>query len=70
LEPIKDVDWRTLLATQSGFDSGKLIAMAFRDLADNAEKIGTLNVSPELLQSLMDTAPANRGKATPPAQSE
>lgn len=62
LEPIKDVDWRILMAAQSGFDSGQLIAMAFRDLADNAEKIGTLNISPELLQSLMGSIPANRGE--------
>ncbi|MEO8495732.1 MAG: SPFH domain-containing protein [Planctomycetota bacterium] len=53
LEPIKDVEWRTLMAAQSGLDAGQLIAMAFCDLASNAEKIGTLNVSPELLQSLM-----------------
>ena len=55
LEPIKDVDWKTLLAAQSGLDPGQLIAMAFRDLADNAEKIGTLNISSELLQSLMES---------------
>ena len=41
------------MAAQSGLDSGQLIAMAFRDLADNAEKVGTLNISPELLQSLL-----------------
>ena len=62
LEQIKDVDWRVLMAAQSGLDSGQLIAMAFRDLADNAEKIGTLNISPDLLQSLMGSIPANRGE--------
>ena len=42
LEPIKDVDWRTLMAAQSGgLDARQLIAMAFRDLADNAEKWAT-----------------------------
>jgi hypothetical protein len=30
-----------------------MIALAFRDLADNASKIGELNVSPELLNSLL-----------------
>lgn len=53
LEPVKDIDWRTLLATQGGLDSKQLIAMAFRDLADNADKIGSLNVSPELLTALL-----------------
>lgn len=67
LEPIKDVDWRTLMAAQSGLDSGQLIAMAFRDLADNAEKVGTLNISPDLLQSLMDSRPANGGEHPQPA---
>ncbi len=56
IEPLKDVDWRTLVAVGSGgLDSRQLIAMAFRDLADNAEKIGTLNVSPDLLQALLAT---------------
>jgi len=68
LESIKDVDWRTLMAAQSGLDSGQLIAMAFRDLADNAEKVGTLNISPELLQSLMGSIPANRGEEPQPTQ--
>ena len=54
LEPMKDVDWRTLMAAQSGgLDSRQLIAMAFRDLADKAESIGNLNISPELLTTLL-----------------
>ena len=54
LEPIKDVDWRTLMAAQSGgLDSRQLIAMAFRDLADNADKVGNLNISPDLLNTLL-----------------
>jgi hypothetical protein len=60
LEPLKNVDWRTLLATRgAGLDSGQLIAMAFRDLADNAGKIGELNVSSELLASLLGTNSRN-----------
>ena len=31
---------------------GQLMALAFRDLADNATKIGQLNVSPELLREI------------------
>ena len=57
LEPVKDVDWKTLLATQGSMDSKQMIAMAFRDLADNAEKIGTLNISPELMNTLMGQLP-------------
>ena len=53
LEPLKDIDWRVLLAAQSDLSSGQLIAMAFRDLADNAEKVGQLNISPDLLSSLL-----------------
>jgi hypothetical protein len=54
LEPMRDIDWRTLMAAQSGgLDSRQLIAMAFRDLADKAGSIGNLNISPELLTALL-----------------
>jgi hypothetical protein len=54
LEPLKEVDWRTLMAASTGGINAKsLVAMAFRDLADNAQKIGNLNVSPELLNALL-----------------
>jgi hypothetical protein len=56
LDPMKEVDWRTLMAAQSGgLDSRQLIALAFRDLADKADSIGNLNISPELLSSLLST---------------
>ena len=55
LTPVKDVDWRALMALSAGKMDPKLsIAMAFRDLADNASKIGELNISPELLSALVD----------------
>ncbi len=54
LTPIKGVDWRTLTALSAGKMDAKLsIAMAFRDLAENAQKIGELNISPELLTGLI-----------------
>jgi hypothetical protein len=54
LEPLKNIDWRTLMAASAGGMSTKsLVAMAFRDLADNAEKIGHLNISPDLLNALL-----------------
>lgn len=55
LEPLKEVNWRTLMAVSSGAANPKsIIAMAFRDLADNAHKLGTLNISPDLLTSLLE----------------
>lgn len=36
-----------------GMQPSKLIAMAFQGLAEKAEKIGQLNISPDLLQELM-----------------
>ncbi len=50
----------------SGMQPSQLIAQAFVGLADKADKIGQLNLSPDLLQTLMATTvvkePA-RGKA-------
>lgn len=57
LEPLKDVDWRTLMAASSnGHDSRSLIAMAFQELAQNANRIGELNISPDLLNALLKPA--------------
>ncbi|QEG24534.1 SPFH domain-containing protein [Mariniblastus fucicola] len=64
LEPMKDVDWKTLLAASpGGINSQEMIAMAFRDLADNADKIGTLNMSPDLLNTLLQS---NENEPEPP----
>ena len=38
-------------------DAGSMVARAMRDLSRNADKIGNLNISPELLESLIDRAP-------------
>jgi regulator of protease activity HflC (stomatin/prohibitin superfamily) len=63
LAPIKDVDWRQLMAVSAGAaDPGTLISMAFRDLADNAQRIGELNISSELLQTLMRRNQGPTGK--------
>jgi hypothetical protein len=37
-----------------GMQPGKLIAMAFQELAGNAGKIGQLNISPDLLQEVIN----------------
>ncbi len=52
LEPLRDADWKTLMAAMGGSDPRLNIALAFRELAENASKIGELNISPDLLASL------------------
>jgi len=54
LKPFKEADWKTLMALATGGGDPKMmIALAFRELAENAQKIGELNVSPDLLKSLL-----------------
>ena len=55
LRPLAGVDWRVLLAVgKAGQDPKAMIALAFREIAENAQRIGSLNISPELLATLMD----------------
>lgn len=61
LEPVQNVDWRTLMALGAGGGDPKLmVALAFRELAENAGKIGELNVSPDLLRSLIESGAPTR----------
>ena len=61
LEPLRTTDWRTLMAVSAGGGDPRLmIALAFRELAENAAKIGELNVTPDLLRSLLAPPPAAR----------
>jgi regulator of protease activity HflC (stomatin/prohibitin superfamily) len=54
IKPLRDIDWKKLLAMSNGGSDPKLmIALAFREMAENAQKIGELNMSPDLLKSLM-----------------
>jgi hypothetical protein len=54
LKHVRGLDWRVLMALGSeGMDGGVLFADAFRELAQNAAKIGELNVTPDLLKTLM-----------------
>ena len=59
MKALANVEPKTLQALASvGMDSSRLIALAFRDIAENANKIGQLNVSPDLLRELLgDRAP-------------
>lgn len=53
IKPYRNMDWRLLTAMSQKPDAGSNIALAFRELADNAGKIGNLNISPDLLDSLL-----------------
>jgi hypothetical protein len=61
LKPYKDIDWKTLTALNNNPDPKFNIALAFRQLAENADKIGNLNISPELLESLLHDKPKGKG---------
>ncbi|HSP79136.1 MAG TPA: SPFH domain-containing protein [Myxococcaceae bacterium] len=62
LAPVRDVDWKVLMAAAGGGNDPKLnIALAFREMAENAGKIGELNVSPDLLRSLLSGSQAHHG---------
>jgi len=58
IEALDNADPRTIQALMaSDMDAGQLIAQAFGGLAEKAERIGQLNMSPELLQSLIGARP-------------
>ena len=54
LKPYKDLDWKILTALNNNTNPKFNIALAFRELAENAGKIGNLNISPELLENLLN----------------
>ena len=54
LKPYRDIDWKTLTALNNNSDPKFNISLAFRQLAENADKIGNLNISPDLLDSLLN----------------
>ena len=61
LKHIKSVDWKTLLAVTSKEGDARLVmSLAFEQLAENAAKIGQLNLTPDLLQTLL-VAPSPAG---------
>lgn len=56
LKPLRDLDWKALMMLSGkGADPRTMIALAFQEMADNAQKIGEINVSPDLLRSLIST---------------
>ncbi|MFT7387161.1 MAG: hypothetical protein ACI8VC_000398 [Candidatus Endobugula sp.] len=55
MEALSKVDAKVLEAlTMGNLDPQQLMAQAFRELAGGAEKIGQLNITPDLLQSLTE----------------
>lgn len=64
MEVFKSVEPKVLQALAStGMDPAQLIAGAFLNLADNADKIGNLNIAPELLQGLLGETKTFRPQA-------
>jgi len=58
MQALEHADPRTVQAlAAAGMQPGQLIAQAFGGIAERAEKIGELNVSSELLQSLLSRIP-------------
>jgi hypothetical protein len=56
LKPLRDLDWKTLMMLGGkNADPKAMVALAFQEMAENAQKIGELNVSPDLLKSLIGT---------------
>jgi SPFH domain / Band 7 family len=58
IKPVREVDWRTLMMLfPQSMESRTMIALAFQEMASNAQKIGELNISPDLLNSLLAARP-------------
>jgi regulator of protease activity HflC (stomatin/prohibitin superfamily) len=56
MQIFEGVDTKVIQAlAASGMQPGQLIAQAFSGIAEKAEKIGQLNVSPDLLSTLLET---------------
>ncbi len=54
MDALAKTDPKILQALASvGMNAGQLVAIAFKEMAENADKIGQLNISPELLRELM-----------------
>lgn len=51
---LETMDWKKLMLLSPGaLDARQMIALAFQELAGNAQKIGELNISPDLLRGLI-----------------
>ena len=57
LAPLRGLDWRTLMVLRGG-EPATTIALAFHEIAANASRVGELNITPDLLRSLLPPATA------------
>jgi len=58
MKSLAETDAKKLQALASvGMDPGQLVALAFKELAESAGKIGQLNISPDLLRELLAKQP-------------
>ncbi|MCM2370561.1 SPFH domain-containing protein [Aporhodopirellula aestuarii] len=72
-EAMGTVNWKTIAASSESTDAKQLIAMAFGEIAENAQKIGRLDISPDLLRDLTrgeSDAPGNSKKSSRRRDSE
>ncbi|GAB4430563.1 MAG: SPFH domain-containing protein [Bacteroidia bacterium] len=54
LEPYRELDWKKLVALQGGqLSASDQMALAFRELAENAAKIGHLSITPDLVDTIL-----------------
>jgi regulator of protease activity HflC (stomatin/prohibitin superfamily) len=61
MQAIGNVDARVLQSlANAGMKPEQLIAVAFQEIAGRADKIGQLNISPDLLRELMEKQPARK----------
>jgi hypothetical protein len=56
METVRNVDWRTLAATLGTMDAKQTMAMAFQQLAENADKVANLQITPDLLRTMLDSS--------------
>jgi hypothetical protein len=71
MQALEKTDPRVVQAVASmGMQPGQLIAQAFGGIAERAERIGQLNVSPDLLQALMNDKVAPSGDSAGRASRE
>lgn len=59
LKQYKELDWKVITAINAGENTtpAQNISLAFRELAENAQKINNLNISPDLLDSIIQQSP-------------
>ena len=69
LKPLRDLDPAVLqmLAVRST-DPRRMFRLAFKEIAQNAGKIGNLNISPELLEMLMKEGKHVQAQKESPAE--